>query len=361
MTIAPPNGLLAELTHRCPLACPYCSNPLELVQQQSELATDTWARVFNEAAQLGVLHVHLSGGEPASRRDLEDLVRAAHQAGLYTNLITSGIGLTEARLAALADAGLDHLQLSLQDVDAASSDRIGDYRGFARKRDVARWTRARGLALTLNAPLHRANVQNTQRFIDLAVEMDAGRIELAHVQYYGWALANRAALLPTRDQVMETMAIAALAREALKGRLVIDMVVPDYHADVPKPCMGGWGREVMVIAPDGRAMPCHAAAGIAGMSFENVTTSALADIWTNSAAFNRFRGTDWMQEPCRSCANAPVDFGGCRCQALALTGDASATDPACALSSHHAMMRQIGADEAQASPPPYRFRRMNLI
>ncbi len=359
MTPAPPTGLLAELTHRCPLACPYCSTPLELVQAERELDTATWARVFREAADLGVLQLHLSGGEPASRRDLEALVAAAREAGLYTNLITSGIGLTEERLKRLAAAGLDHVQLSLQDVDAQSSDRIGGYAGYERKRAVAAWTRALGLALTLNAPLHRANVHNAARFIDLALEMDCGRIEMAHIQYYGWALANRAALLPTRAQLDETIALVAAARERLKGRLVLDFVIPDYYADAPKACMGGWGREVIVVAPDGAAMPCHAAAGLPGMAFLNVRDTPLAEIWTGSAAFNRFRGTEWMREPCRGCANAEIDWGGCRCQAMALAGAAEATDPACALSPRHAAMRAIGEAEADAPPPPYRYRRMD--
>jgi pyrroloquinoline quinone biosynthesis protein E len=357
MSAPAPTGLLAELTHRCPLACPYCSNPIELVQAARELDTASWTRVFREAAELGVLQVHLSGGEPASRRDLEALVAAAREAGLYTNLITSGIGLTRTRLAALQAAGLDHVQLSLQDVEAASSDTIGGYTGFQRKRDVAAWTVDLGLAFTLNAPLHRANAHNAGRFIGLALELGAGRIELAHVQYYGWALANRAALMPTRAQLDATVAVVAEARARLAGRLVIDFVLPDYYADAPKPCMGGWGREVMVVTPDGAVMPCHAAATIPGLTFENVRDAPLAHIWTESAAFNAYRGTAWMQAPCRGCPNAEIDWGGCRCQALALAGDAAAADPACALSSVHGRMGALAVAEATSAPPPYRYRR----
>ncbi|MFT3808956.1 MAG: pyrroloquinoline quinone biosynthesis protein PqqE [Micropepsaceae bacterium] len=357
MSAPAPVGLLAELTHRCPLACPYCSNPLELTRASDELSAADWARVFGEAADLGVLQLHLSGGEPASRRDLEEIVAAARAADLYVNLITSGIGLTEARLGALAEAGLDHVQLSVQDTDAEGSDRIGGYRGFGRKMEVARWTRALGLPLTLNAPVHRANVQHVQAFIDMALAMDAGRIEIAYVQYYGWALANRAALLPTRAQLDETIAVVDAARAALQGRLVIDFVLPDYYADAPKPCMGGWGREVIVVTPEGAAMPCHAARSIPGMAFENVRERALGDIWADSAAFNAYRGTAWMKEPCRGCANAEIDWGGCRCQALALAGDAAAADPICALSPRHEYVVALTA-EADAPPPPYRYRRM---
>ena len=357
MNAPAPVGLLAELTHRCPLSCPYCSNPLELTRAERELDAATWARVFREAAGLGVLQLHLSGGEPASRRDLEEIVAAARAADLYVNLITSGIGLTEARLGMLARAGLDHVQLSVQDTDAASSDTIGHYAGFRRKIDVARWTRGLGLPLTLNAPLHRANAHHARAFIDMALAMEAGRIELAHVQYYGWALANRSALLPTRAQMDETIATVDAARDDLAGRLVIDFVLPDYYASAPKPCMGGWGREVIVIAPDGAAMPCHAAHAIPGIVFDTVREKALRDIWRDGAAFNLYRGTGWMKEPCRGCARAEADWGGCRCQALALTGDAAAADPVCDLSPAHGRLAALAEADANAPPPPYRYRR----
>lgn len=351
-----PVGLLAELTHRCPLACPYCSNPLELTRASEEMDAATWGRLFREAATLGVLQLHLSGGEPASRRDLEEIVAAARAADLYINLITSGIGLTEARLGTLQRAGLDHVQLSVQDTDAARSDEIGHYRGFARKMDVARWTRALDLPLTLNAPLHRANVQHARAFIDMALAMDAGRIELAHVQYYGWALANRASLMPTRAQLDETIEVVDAARAGLAGRLVIDFVLPDYYAAVPKPCMGGWGREVIVVSPNGEVMPCHAARSIPGMTFETVRDASLGDIWNDSAAFNAYRGTAWMKAPCQGCAKAEIDWGGCRCQALALAGDAAAADPVCDLSPAHGRLAALAEAESSAPPPPYKYR-----
>lgn len=357
MSAPAPVGLLAELTHRCPLACPYCSNPLELTRGQDELDAAVWARVFREASDLGVLQLHLSGGEPASRRDLEEIVAAARAADLYVNLITSGIGLTETRLGALQRAGLDHVQLSVQDTDAPSSDMIGGYAGFQRKMDVARWTRALDLPLTLNAPLHRANVHHARAFIDMALAMGAGRIELAHVQYYGWALANRAALMPTRTQLDETIGVVEAVRGELAGRLVIDFVLPDYYASAPKPCMGGWGREVIVIAPNGDTMPCHAARSLPGLAFESVRDTSLAAIWNDSAAFNLYRGTAWMKAPCQGCPNAEIDWGGCRCQALALTGDAAVADPVCSLSPVHAKVAALAEAEAGAPPPPYRYRR----
>ncbi|RTL72281.1 MAG: pyrroloquinoline quinone biosynthesis protein PqqE [Hyphomicrobiales bacterium] len=357
--LAPPVGLLAELTHRCPLQCPYCSNPLELERAKDELPTDVWQRVFQDAADLGVLQLHLSGGEPAVRTDLEALVAHGAGAGLYTNLITSGVTLNESRLHALRDAGLAHVQISLQDVDAANADRLAHYEGaHAKKLRLAEAVRKTGLALTLNAPIHRHNVMRTADFIDLAVAAGARRLEIAHVQYYGWALANRAALMPTRAQMDESIAIVEEARVRLKGILTIDLVVPDYYAIRPKPCMGGWGRGLITITPSGKAMPCHAAATIPGLLFDNVRDRPLAEIWTSSAAFAQFRGTDWMLEPCRSCDLRERDWGGCRCQALAFTGDARNADPACAKSGWHAAFTAAAAAEASAEPPPFRFRRM---
>lgn len=357
MSAPAPIGLLAELTHRCPLACPYCSNPLDLVKAQAEITAADWARVFREAADLGVLQLHLSGGEPAARRDLAEIVAAARAAGLYSNLITSGVGLTRERLAILRDSGLDHVQLSVQDAEALSSDQIGGYPGgFERKHAVAAWVVELGMPLTLNAPLHRANAGHAPALIELALAWGAGRIELAHIQYYGWGLANRAALMPTRAQIDETIDVVAGARAKLAGRLVIDFVLPDYYADAPKPCMGGWGREVIVVAPDGTALPCHAARSIPDLVFESVRDKSLSEIWETGAAFNRFRGTDWMAAPCRGCAQAEVDWGGCRCQALALAGDAAAADPACALSFAHGRMRVLAETEAAGAPPPYRYR-----
>jgi len=347
--IDPPLGLLAELTHRCPLACPYCSNPLALEDRATELDTASWARVFHEAAELGVLQVHLSGGEPASRRDLVEIVAAAHGAGLYTNLITSGIGLDVARLERLRAVGLDHVQVSIQDAEADSADHIADYAGaHARKLHLARAVVACGLPLTVNVVLHRANIGRLSELVALAVELGAARVEIAHAQYYGWALRNRAALMPTRAQVATAMAELGRMREKYRDRLVIDAVVPDYYARRPKPCVGGWGRRSLNVTPSGRVLPCHAAETIPGLVFWSVREHGLAEIWDRSPAFQAFRGTDWMREPCRSCERREIDFGGCRCQALAIAGDAAATDPACELSPLHHLMTTL-AEEASAS------------
>ncbi len=353
-----PIGLLAELTHRCPLQCPYCSNPLALEGTGTELDTATWQDVLRQAARLGVLQVHLSGGEPTVRRDLEEIVATAAEAGLYTNLITAGVLLSRERLAELARRGLDHVQISIQHVEPENADRIAHYQGgHDKKLEVARWVRDLDLPLTLNAPIHRHNVDHLSRIIDLAVTIGARRLEVAHVQYYGWALQNRAALMPTRAQVMRSMELVQAARERLKGVLVIDMVVPDYYATWPKPCMGGWGRGIVNVTPSGKVLPCHAAETITGLTFDNVRDKPLAQIWLEGEAFQKFRGTDWMLEPCRSCDRREIDFGGCRCQAFALAGDAAAADPACVKSSHHAELVALAEREAAAPPPPFVYRR----
>jgi pyrroloquinoline quinone biosynthesis protein E len=355
---APPMGLLAELTHRCPLQCPYCSNPLELERASGELETAEWCRVLDEAAKLGVLQLHLSGGEPTARADLEALVAHARGLGLYTNLITAGVLLDERRIESLRDAGLEHVQLSFQAAEAATADRVGGYRGgHAKKLAVAVAIRAAGLPLTVNAVVHRQNLDQLERMIELALELDAHRIEVAHVQYYGWALRNRAALMPTREQLEAATAIVERARAAHRGRLAIDYVIPDYWAKRPKPCMGGWGSNVLNVTPQGRVMPCHAAASIPGMAFASVRKRSLRWIWQESPAFQCFRGTDWLPEPCRSCALKEVDFGGCRCQALALTGDPTATDPACELSPLHEAMFAVARAESASPPPDYVYRR----
>ncbi|MDI3306823.1 MAG: pyrroloquinoline quinone biosynthesis protein PqqE [Acetobacteraceae bacterium] len=353
-----PLGLLAELTHRCPLRCPYCSNPLELVRATAELDAATWGRIFIEAAELGVLQVHLSGGEPMSRRDLPEILRHAVKAGLYTNLITSGVVADARRLAELATIGLDHVQLSVQDALPDFADRIAGYAGgHARKLEFARAVRAAGLPLTLNAVVHRQNLDRLPALIDLALELGCGRMEVAHVQYYGWALRNRAALLPTRAQLDAATATVAEARERLRGRLVIDYVVPDYYAQRPKACMGGWGRQAIVVSPAGRALPCQAAEGLPGFTFPDLRQTSLRDAWERSEAFTRFRGTGWMPEPCRSCDRREQDWGGCRCQAFALTGDVAATDPACALSPQHHLL-DLAVQEAAAATDTFIWREM---
>lgn len=349
-----PLALLAELTHRCPLRCPYCSNPRDLTRASAELGTEEWARIFNEAAELGCLQVHLSGGEPTARRDIVAITAAAHHAGLYTNLITAGVLIDAPLIAQLKRAGLDHVQLSVQDSDPAGADRIGGMKGgHARKLVAARTIREAGVPLTLNAVVHRQNLRHLPDLIETALAWGAARLEVAHVQYYGWALANRDALLPTRDQLDKATRVVEQARQAHRGRLVIDYVVPDYHAARPKACMGGWGNRFLAVSPSGRILPCHAAESIAGMTFPNIRETSLRQAWEDSDAFNRFRGTAWMPAPCRGCDHAERDWGGCRCQAFALLGDAAATDPACALSPHHALLAEA---VTRAGTTEFRYR-----
>jgi PqqA peptide cyclase len=349
-----PVGILAELTHRCPIGCPYCSNPIELESRAGELDTESWMRVFSEAAAVGILHAHLSGGEPAARRDLVEIVAHCAKVGLYTNLITSGIGLTQERMRQLADAGLDHVQLSIQDSEAASADKIAGYKGaFARKIEVAKWVNEVGIPLTVNAVIHRANIARAGRMVEFAAELGARRVEIAHTQYYAWALANRKALMPSHAQVEKAVAEVEALREVYAGKIVIDHVIPDYYAKYPKACMGGWGKRTLNVTPHGKVLPCHAAETIPGLEFWTVRDHSLADIWTKSPAFNAFRGTEWMREPCRSCPRKTIDFGGCRCQAMALTGDARNTDPICYLSPEHHKVAEIAAtfDEVDENVP----------
>jgi PqqA peptide cyclase len=354
ITLHKPLGLLAELTHRCPLGCPYCSNPLALDGREEELDTTTWGRVFREAAALGVLQVHLSGGEPGARRDLVDITAGAHAAGLYTNLITSAVGVTNKTLGLLAEAGLDHVQISIQDSEASSADHIAGYDGaFARKRALAMEVVRHKIPLTVNAVMHRANIDRIGDMVELALALGATRVEIAHVQYYGWALKNRAMLMPTHEQVERAAVLVEALRARHHGRIVIDAVVPDYYARYPKPCVGGWGRRSLNITPAGRVLPCHAAESIPGLEFWSVRDHPLADIWRNAPAFQAFRGTTWMREPCQSCPRREQDFGGCRCQAFLLTGDARATDPVCHLSPDHALVEQLAAVREDQ---PYAYR-----
>lgn len=344
-----PLALLAELTHRCPMRCVYCSNPLALEPRSRELDTDIWCRVLEEAADLGALQVHFSGGEPAARRDLVDLIAHATKVGLYSNLITSGILLERDDLKALAQAGLEHVQLSIQDVDASMGDTIGGLpHAQERKQLFAQWVRDAGLALTVNAVVHRHNLARLSEMITLAHAWGAGRVEVAHVQYYGWAFVNRAALIPTREQLDIATEVVAAAQDTFSGVMTIDYVIPDYYARRPKACMGGWGQRFINVDPSGRVLPCHAATTIPNLVFETVHQRSLEQIWADSPAFNRFRGTDWMPEPCRSCERREVDWGGCRCQALALTGEASNTDPACHKSAYHNRLAALADHESHA-------------
>lgn len=332
---AAPYAMLAELTHRCPLACVYCSNPLALQAGSRELSTEDWLRVIQEAAALGVLQMHLSGGEPLLREDLEELIRHAGAAGLYTNLITSGLGLDAERANSLAHSGLHSVQLSLQAAGAGLSDVIAGRASFARKQQAAAAARAAGLALSMNVVLHRHNLDQIEDIIDTCVAWGAERVELANVQFYNWALVNREYLLPARDQLASAEEIYSRKKNELYSKIELIWVVSDYYEPVPKPCMGGWGRVQLTIAPDGTVLPCPVASTIAGIDFESVRDKSLRYIWEESPAFNKFRGFDWMPEPCRSCDRRAIDFGGCRCQAFALAGSAEATDPVCHLSPHH--------------------------
>jgi PqqA peptide cyclase len=339
-----PLGLLAELTYRCPLHCSYCSNPLDLAAHADELTTAEWLRVLAEARELGVLQLHLSGGEPLLRRDLAEIVQCAGELGLYTNLITSALGLTARRAEQLLAAGLDHVQISLQADEVTLSDRLAGTPSFTRKLAAARLVKELGWPLTLNVVLHRHNVDRLAGILDLAEQLEADRIELAHTQYYGWALRNRGGLLPSRAQLERAQGVVRAAHQRLQGRMEVIYVLPDYHSRYPKPCMGGWGRRQLTVVPDGNVLPCPTAQDLP-LPRASVREHSLTWIWEESPLFRRFRGTDWMPDPCRSCPRREVDFGGCRCQAFALTGDAANTDPVCTLTP----LRHI-VDEALGEP-----------
>ncbi|MFJ1655107.1 pyrroloquinoline quinone biosynthesis protein PqqE [Streptomyces sp. NPDC088337] len=329
-----PYGLLAELTYRCPLACPYCSNPLNLGDHRDELATEEWQRVLAEAADLGVLQCHLSGGEPLLRRDLVEIVAVAHDLGLYTNLITSAVGFSRPRAERLRAAGLDHVQISIQADEPAVSDRIAGFPSFRRKIEAMGLVKELGWPLTVNVVLHRYNIDRVAEVLGLAEEAGADRVELANTQYYGWAWRNRAALLPSRAQLEAAEAVARAARERLRDRMDIIYVLPDYYSRYPKPCMDGWASRMLTVTPNGDVLPCPAAQSLP-LPRASVREDSLERIWADSPVMNAFRGTDWMPEPCRSCPRREVDFGGCRCQAFLLTGDAARTDPVCHLSPDH--------------------------
>lgn len=357
MTTHPPMSLLAELTHRCPLSCPYCSNPVELERKNQELDTATWKRVLNEAAEIGVLQVHFSGGEPMARPDLPELIAHARDLNLYTNLITSGVLINETTMHALDSSGLDHVQLSFQDVDLNEAERFSGYRNVQpRKLEAARLIDHAEIPLTLNFVLQKHNIDRMPAMFSLARHLGAQRIEMAHTQYYGWALKNRATLLPSPEQLER--ANQYVAAESEKGGLAIDYVTPDYYADRPKPCMGGWGQRFVNISPSGRVLPCHAAETIPNLRFDTVKERSLSDIWYHSESFTMFRGTDWMPEPCASCEHKTKDWGGCRCQALALTGNATATDPICTLSPSRHLVDSAIEEARTASHSTLHYRRL---
>ncbi len=353
--ITNPLALIAELTHRCPLHCVYCSNPLELQACSTELSTEDWSRLFREAAALGVLQADFTGGEPLTRADILDLIRAARAAGLYVNLITSGLPLDESRLEALVQAGLDHFQLSFQGAREEIAEEISGTKAHAQKLRVLEWLKHHRVAVTLNFVIHRRNIDQLPEMLSLAESSSATRVEFANVQYYGWAFANRDSLLPTREQLTQSIDFLKKSQERLAGKIKVEYVVPDYYAKYPKPCMGGWARKLMLITPAGDALPCHAAKVIPGLSFENVKDRALREIWQDSEAFQKFRGQSWMQEPCKTCDRRELDFGGCRCQAFLLAGDAAATDPVCSLSPQRpkvdAILNEINSVGAGLAPP----------
>jgi pyrroloquinoline quinone biosynthesis protein E len=345
VTAERPTTLLAELTHRCPLHCPYCSNPVELVRAQGEMSTEDWKRVFTQARGLGVLQLGLSGGEPMVRKDLEELATHARGLGLYTTLVTSGLGLTRTRAERLREAGLEHIQISIQDSDPEIAEKIAGVSSVKQKQAAAAIVKELGFAFSINVVLHRANLDRIGPIIDLAAELGADRLELANTQYYGWAIENRAMLMPTREQLARAQATAEDAMRRYKGKMQILFVLPDYFEKYPKPCYGGWGRLYLVVAPDGKVLPCHGATQITTLTFDNARDRSLEWIWQESSAFKAFRGDDWMREPCRSCPRKTVDFGGCRCQAFALTGAAENTDPVCVLSPDRGLI-----DAAVAAP-----------
>ncbi|WP_404380139.1 pyrroloquinoline quinone biosynthesis protein PqqE [Caenispirillum salinarum] len=352
-----PVAMLAELTHRCPMRCAYCSNPLALERPEGELSTDEWRDVLSQAAAMGVMQVHFSGGEPTARRDIVDLVRHAAAEGLYTNLITSGVLLDETMVADLAKAGLEHVQLAFQDSEEEGANIVGGYQGaLAKKRAAAQMVKDAGLALTANLVIHRHNAPRVGAMIDMALDMGCERAEVANVQYYGWGLMNRAALMPSKAQLAEMTAIVRERQDRYTGRMVIDYVIPDYHARRPKACMGGWARRFLNVTPTGKVLPCHAAETIPGLAFDTVRDAPLRTIWETGQAFEAYRGDAWMPKDCRSCDRKEIDWGGCRCQALAIAGDAAAMDPACELSPHHGAMAAMAEDEAVADAHGFVYR-----
>jgi pyrroloquinoline quinone biosynthesis protein E len=355
MTLNRPLALLAELTYRCPLKCPYCSNPLQLGRYARELDTATWQRVLKEAAGLGVVQVHFSGGEPLVRRDLCALIATARSVDLYSNLSTGATAADVATLRCLKESGLDNLQISLLDAGAHGNDWLAGARSFDRKRRAVKDAKELAFPVTLNVVLHRHNLDHLQAIIDLAADWGVDKLELAHVQYTGWAFANRAALLPSHAQVERAADLVAEARTALAGRLEILHVLPDYFQDFPKACLQGWGCVFLTVAPDGAVLPCQTAREIAGLEFANVQTASLEQIWFHDPVFQRFRGTDWLPEPCRSCDRREIDFGGCRCQAFLMTGDPAATDPVCKLSPRHDLV-ETALRQAYEEPGEFQYR-----
>ena len=339
--VGPPLWLLAELTYRCPLHCVFCYNPVDFAQQEDELSTDDWLRVLRQGRELGAVQLGLSGGEPLVRDDLEIIVAEARRLGYYTNLLTSGVGLTEARAASLKAAGLEHVQLSFQDSTREMNDFLSHTKTFALKNKVAAIIKAQGWPMVMNVVIHRMNIDHIDRIIEMAAEMGAEYLELANTQYYSWAFVNREQLLPTHEQLKNAEAVTDAWREKLAGKMRIFFVAPDYHEGKPKKCVNGWGNMFLTVVPDGTALPCHTAKMLPGLSFPNVKQHSLRDIWFDSEGFNRYRGTGWMKEPCSSCEFREQDLGGCRCQAFLIANDPAMADPVCVKSPHHHLVTEV--------------------
>ena len=355
-----PRWLLAELTYSCPLQCPYCSNPIDYAKITDELSTEDWRRVFSEARAMGAVQLGFSGGEPLTRKDLPVLVKHARDLGYYTNLITSGYGMTEAKIVELKEAGLDHIQVSIQAPEKELNNFLAGTDSYEQKKAVAHLVKKHGYPMVLCVVIHRQNIHLMTEILEMAIELGADYLELANTQYYGWAHLNRDQLLPTKEQFEQAEAIAKVYKEKLKGKMKIYYVVPDFYEERPKACMNGWGTTFLTIAPDGTALPCHEARILPGLNCPNVRDLSVGDIWLHSEAFNKFRGFGWMKEPCHSCPEKVKDFGGCRCQAYLLTGDQNATDPVCGLSPNRSAIAEAieGAriDYEHSEPKPLVFR-----
>jgi pyrroloquinoline quinone biosynthesis protein E len=356
--ITPPLWLLAELTYRCPLQCPYCSNPLDFAKHEDELSTEQWINIMQQARELGAAQLGFSGGEPLVRQDLETLVAAAREMGYYTNLITSGIGMDESRVTKLKKAGLDHIQISFQASSEELNNRIaGSHKAFQQKIAMAKAVKQAGYPMVLNYVLHRDNIDEIEHILNLSLELQADYVELANTQYHGWAFQNRSHLLPTPAQLRKAEAITNEFRSKADTKMQIFFIVPDYYQDRPKACMGGWGSIFLTVSPDGKALPCHNA-GMLPLEFPDLKADSVKQAWYESLAFNAFRGDDWMREPCRSCDEKHQDFGGCRCQAMMLTGDPTNADPVCAKSPHHQQLQQFvqGSAKVEVAVQPLLYR-----
>lgn len=349
LKITPPRWLLAELSYKCPLQCPYCSNPLDYAKYPNELSTDDWKRVLTQARKMGAVQLGFSGGEPLTRQDLPELVQHARELGYYSNLITSGYGLTEEKIIELKQAGLDHIQVSIQASTQELNDHLAGTTSYQHKQEVARLVKKHGYPMVLCVVIHRENIHQMAEILQMAESLGADYLELANTQYYGWAHANRDLLLPTQEQFKKAEKIAQEFKETVAGKMKIYYVVPDYYEDRPKACMNGWGTTFLTIAPDGVALPCHSARELPGLDCPNVNDYSIEEIWNESKAFNFFRGYDWMKEPCRSCDEKEKDFGGCRCQAYLMTGDMYNTDPVCSKSPHHHVIDQAVESARQAA------------